>query len=133
MEQVFLSFLNRSIAAGWLVLALVLLRPALKKVPKAVRCLLWGLVGVRLVCPFSPESALSLMPSAEAVPRTALTRPAPQIDTGLALFNSTVHGYLDSRFREAAPPAGQAQSIAAVLAWVWIAGAALMGLWALAS
>ena len=41
MEQVFLSFLNRSIAAGWLVLALVLLRPALKKVPKAVRCLLW--------------------------------------------------------------------------------------------
>ncbi len=133
MEQVFLSFLNRSIAAGWLVLALVLLRPALKKVPKAVRCLLWGLVGVRLVCPFSPESALSLVPSAEAVPRTALTRPAPQIDTGLALFNSTVNGYLDSRFREAAPPAGQAQSIAAVLAWVWIAGAALMGLWALAS
>ena len=46
MEQVFLSFLNRSIAAGWLVLALVLLRPALKKVPKAVRCLLWGLVGL---------------------------------------------------------------------------------------
>ena len=52
MEQVFLSFLNRSIAAGWLVLALVLLRPALKKVPKAVRCLLWGWWGCGWCAPF---------------------------------------------------------------------------------
>ena len=62
MENVFLHLFNMSITAGWLVLAVVVLRMLLKKAPKWLTCLLWVLVAVRLVCPFSIESHHS-MPS----------------------------------------------------------------------
>ena len=63
MTEAFLKIVNMSISAGWLVLAVLVLRFALKKAPKWVSVLLWGIVAVRLICPFSIESALSLIPS----------------------------------------------------------------------
>jgi len=65
MEALFLKIFNMSVAAGWMVLAVVFLRIVLKKAPRSLFCLLWGLVAIRLVCPFSFESVLSLVPSAE--------------------------------------------------------------------
>ena len=62
MEMVFLTILNMSIMASWLVLVVVLLRFFLKKVPKSFVVVMWALVGIRLLCPFSVESKLSLMP-----------------------------------------------------------------------
>ena len=67
MEALFLQLLNMSIAAGYLILAVLLLRLILRRAPKAVRLLLWGLVAFRLACPFSLESVLSLIPSGETV------------------------------------------------------------------
>ena len=67
MSEVFLGFLNRSITAGWLVLAVLVLRFALRRAPKWVDVLLWGMVALRLAVPFSIESAVSLIPSAETV------------------------------------------------------------------
>ena len=68
MDMVFLKILNMSIAASWVVLAVLVLRFALKKAPKWITVALWALVAVRLVCPFSFESMFSLIPSAETVP-----------------------------------------------------------------
>ena len=68
MECLLLSLWNRSAAAGWLILAVVVLRLFLKKAPKWISCLLWALVAFRLVWPFSIESALSLIPSSEPLP-----------------------------------------------------------------
>ena len=65
METVFLKILNMSITAGWLVLAVLLMRLLLKKAPKYLTVIMWALVGIRLVLPFSLESALSLIPSTE--------------------------------------------------------------------
>ena len=64
MEAVFLKILNMSITAGWSVLAVILARLLLKKAPKWITVLMWGLAGIRLVCPFSLESVFSLIPSA---------------------------------------------------------------------
>ncbi len=72
MENVFLELMNRSINASWLVLAIVLLRRLLKKSPKTFIIVLWALVGIRLVCPFSPESVLSLIPDPEPIPADIL-------------------------------------------------------------
>ena len=65
---VFTKILNMSINASLLVLAVILLRLLLNKAPKNIRCIIWALVGFRLVCPFSIESILSLIPSKEVVP-----------------------------------------------------------------
>ena len=58
MKELFLKIINMSISASWLVLAVLILRIVLKKEPKWVNVLLWGIVAVRLLCPFSIESSL---------------------------------------------------------------------------
>ena len=63
MTEFFLNIVNMSISATWLVFAVLLLRLLLKKAPKWINVLLWGVVAVRLICPFSFESVLSLIPS----------------------------------------------------------------------
>lgn len=53
MTTVFIKLLNMSIAASWLVLSVILFRIILKNAPKWIRCILWGLVAIRLICPIS--------------------------------------------------------------------------------
>ena len=72
MAKLFLKLLNMSVSASWLVLAVILLRLVLRKAPKWTHCLLWALVAVRLVCPFSLESSLSLIPAREEVTMESL-------------------------------------------------------------
>ena len=62
MNRIFSTLLTMSIGAAWLILIVILLRLLLKQAPKWVNCVLWGFVGLRLVCPFVPESRFSLMP-----------------------------------------------------------------------
>jgi beta-lactamase regulating signal transducer with metallopeptidase domain len=133
MESLFLSLWNRGAAAGWLVLAVIILRLALKKAPKSARCLLWGLVGLRLICPFSIQSALSLIPSAETVPQTVLERDAFYVHSGVATLNIAVNEQLSDYYEAVSPPAGHTRSVLLLCAAVWITGMALMLLWALAS
>lgn len=68
----FSKVLNASISTSWLILVVVLLRFLLKKAPKWIHVALWGVVAVRLLLPFSIESAFSLIPSAETVPQEIL-------------------------------------------------------------
>ena len=96
MEGVFLKILNMSISAGWLVLAVVVLRLALQKAPKALRVVLWGIVGLRLIWPFSIESILSLIPSAETVPPDIGMAATPAIQSGVPVVNSLVNPVLGS-------------------------------------
>lgn len=133
MESVFLAVLNRSIAAGWLILAIAVLRLFLKKAPKSIRPWLWALVLARLVWPRFRESPLSLLPSAETVPRTVLERGALQVRSGIAVFNSAVNERLADLYEAVPIPAGHTRSAVSICAAVWLAGMALMVLWALFS
>ena len=67
MSEIFLKIVNMSISAGWIVGAVLMLRLLLKKAPKWTAGLLWGIVALRLICPFSLESVMSLIPSAETI------------------------------------------------------------------
>ena len=81
MDAVFVKLVNMRIAASWLILAVMLLRLALRKAPKWVNVLLWGLVALRLLCPFSIKSALSLIPGSETVPEEIFFYEAAQQHT----------------------------------------------------
>lgn len=67
MDAVFVKLFNMSMAAGWMILAVLLLRLVLRKAPHWFHCLLWGFVAVRLICPVSFQSVLSLIPSTETI------------------------------------------------------------------
>lgn len=62
MANFFLEIANMSITASYLIVAVIVLRLVLTKAPKWIRGILWGLVGIRLVVPFSFESMFSLLP-----------------------------------------------------------------------
>lgn len=134
METVFLTLLNRSIAAGWLVLAVVVLRWLLKRAPKSVHCLLWGLVGLRLVLPWSIESAWSLLPSAETISPEILYSPAPEIRSGVPFLNQAVNPALSqSMAPNPANSVNPLQIVSLAAAWVWIAGMAALALYSAVS
>lgn len=123
MSNWFITLINMSIAAGWLILAVVVLRFLLKKAPRWINCVLWALVGIRLICPFSLESPLSLIPSAETLPETSLYAPKPTIHSGISFLNSTVNPVISESL---APTPGTSvnpmQVITYVAAIVWIIG-----------
>lgn len=96
MNELFLKIINMSISASWLILAALILRLVLKKAPKWVNVLLWGIVAVRLICPLSFESALSLIPSSETIPLDIEMAAKPTIDSGVPAINSVVNPVLSS-------------------------------------
>ena len=61
LRQLFVGTLNLAVSASWLIAAILLLRPLLKKIaPKWVLCAMWALVAIRLVCPVMLHSDLSV-------------------------------------------------------------------------
>ena len=123
MSVVFLKLLNMSFTATWLILAILLLRLILKKAPKWISCLLWALAAVRLVCPFSIESGLSLIPSPEPLPQTLLTGNSFQVNTGLGAVDTAINTYLsDSYYEGVTVPASYGNTVLTLLAILWLLG-----------
>lgn len=90
MYALFINLLNRSITAGWIVLAVMVLRILLRKMPKRFTCLLWALVGIRLLFSFSVESIFSLIPSAKTFPETFYSG-SLEIDSGITRVDRVVN------------------------------------------
>ena len=135
MAAVFLKLLNLSISASWLVLAVLVLRLISKRSPKWMNVLLWGIVALRLVLPFSVESALSLIPSAETVsPAVVQFDPAPTITSGVSIIDNAVNPSLSEHF--AAVPTMSVNPLyvwTEIAGWVWLIGLGAMLLYALVS
>ncbi|MBQ2687127.1 MAG: M56 family metallopeptidase [Clostridia bacterium] len=125
MTDFLLKLLNMSLVSSLLILALLILRPLMKKAPRAIMCALWGLVGLRLICPFSFESSLSLVPTSEPISKEAVTTAVePEalsevLDTQRIIISNTL-----------ASPAGASinpmQAISLVAAFIWAVGVAVM-------
>ena len=145
MSSFFLEIVNMSISASWIVLAVLLLRLLLKKAPKWITVLLWGIVAVRLICPISIESAMSLMPSSETintdimvegnsmVENDSVVEHKPLIDTGVPIINDAVNPIIKENFspEPEMEPQGDIsvtpiQGIISILSWVWVAGMVVM-------
>ena len=134
MADVFIKTLNMGIAAGWLIVAVVVLRVILKRAPKRFRLLLWAVVGLRLVLPVSIESALSLVPSAQTLPEGVMYAAAPELNTGIAALNDAINPAFTAVFApEPAASANPLQVLLPAASVIWLAGAAAMLLWALVS
>ena len=122
MADIFLKIVNMSISANWIVLAVLLLRLLLKKAPKWITVLLWGIVAIRLICPFSIESVMSLIPSAETITK-APDAPRPHFESGVTIIDNQVNDYLGGHYYEGVTrPTGHFVDITTILAIVWIVG-----------
>ena len=127
MNELFLKIINMSISASWLILAVLILRLVLKKAPKWVNVLLWGIVAVRLICPFSFESALSLIPSAETFPEKIISGPSFDVQTGITPIDNRINDYLGDRYFEGVTvPTNNGNNVMTILTIVWIIGILLL-------
>lgn len=134
MAEIFQKALNMSIAAGWLILAVIALRLLLRRAPQRFRLLLWAVVGLRLALPWSIESALSLIPSAQTLPEGIMLERAPMLDTGISALNGAINpGFTAAFTPELGASANPLQVLLPIAAALWMLGAAAMLLWALVS
>lgn len=134
MAEVFQKALNMGIAASWLILAVVVLRFVLKKAPKRFRLMLWAIVGLRLVLPWSFKSALSLIPSAETLPQGIMLERTPELNTGITALNNAINpGFTQAFMPETASSANPLQVLLPIASALWLAVSVLMLLWALLS
>ena len=100
MTDVFYKILQMSISASWLILAIVVLRIFLKKVPRKIICFLWALVAIRLVCPFAIESRFSLIPDTQGIfadyENQLENAGTDNVNAGLQDMSGAVGGALDN-------------------------------------
>ena len=134
MSELFLEIVNRSIAASWIVIAVLILRFCLKKTPKWVNVLLWGIVAVRLIFPFSIESALSLIPSAETVSPSIMMEQTPSVQTGVPALDQVINPVIDHSLSPApGASANPLQIWIPVLTVIWLLGVAALFLYSAVS
>lgn len=130
MADLFLKLLNLSLSASYLVVMVAALRLVFKKAPKWVYPVLWGVVALRLICPISVESVLSLLPSAEPIPADIAMAARPGINSGIPAVNQVVNPVIAETF--APNPVASVNPLQIWLevgGWLWLAGAVAMGVY----
>ena len=134
MSELFLKIVNMSISASWVVIAVLTLRFCLKKAPKWVNVLLWGIVAVRMVFPFSIESVLSLIPSAETISPSIMMEQSPSVQTGVPALNHVINPVISSSFTPApGASANPLQIWIPILTGIWLFGIAALFLYSAVS
>lgn len=142
MESTIIKLLDISVVSSVVICIVLLARLFLKKAPAFTRCLLWGLVGLRLVLPFGIESSLSLIPNSspvstyvENIAEQGFSQPddLPSISTPEytePIEPSPVVPSVPSQPQQPQQPQQQTEPKDALWAriafWVWILGVAAM-------
>lgn len=124
MSELFLAILNMSITACYVILAVILVRLILKRAPKSISCALWAVVLFRLLCPFSINSVLSLLPvRTQAIPSNIATMAEPQVNSGISVIDHAVNAVLP----QATPlmSINPMQVVIAAAAFIWVLGVAV--------
>ena len=133
MTVLFLKLVNMSITGSFLVAAVIVLRLLLRKAPKAIHCALWAMVAIRLICPFSPESALSLMPKQEPITTESFqsepVSPSPSVEHGFVAYESPT-GEITYSGTVTVDHTGGPFPFLLWLTGIWLAGMGLMLLYA---
>ena len=126
MNNLFIRILNVGISGGWIALGVILLRPLLKKTPRWVLCLLWALVALRLLVPYTLYSSISLQPSSQVIPADITTTVEPAINSGITVINEAVNPVLTEI---AQPQENHLEQLLYAGVILWLAGMGLIALY----
>lgn len=137
MYEIFTGILNMSLTAGIIILAVMLLRIVLKGVPKKFICILWAFVAIRLICPFGISSSLSLFNLLDAGTDTASRIEYFQYNENTekpeAAFQVPALGDDNASPESMTIGTRTSRVYLPVLMYIWLAGAAIMLMYALIS
>ena len=130
MNQIFLELLNNAVISSILMIAVMITRVSIKKAPKWITCVLWGMVAIKLVVPFHIESMLSLVPSSKPIPVNIEYQSVPQIESGVTVINNVVNPVLESNFTSSeVASVNPMQVVVSVASIVWMIGVVILCLY----
>lgn len=130
MTDIFISLVNMSMTSGWLILAVMAARLVLKRAPKFICCILWCLVGIRLVIPFSVESTFSLVPGKAVISAEMMHSASPAIDTGIDVVDRAMNPIITENFAKmSGNHVNPMQTVMITGSYIWIAGVILLALY----
>lgn len=130
MNRFFLELLNNALIASILIIVVMITRICIKKAPKWITCVLWGLVAIKLVLPFHIESMLSLIPCSKPIPVDIEYQSVPQIESGIPVINNVINPVLESNFTPGEVVAvNPMQVVVSVAFTIWIIGAVVLCLY----
>lgn len=133
MEAVFIKLLNMSLTASVLAAVVIVLRLGLKKAPRWIHCLMWAMVALRLILPFSFESSASLIPNTEVISHDTVVQGSIQVNTGFPAVDEKINIQLPQQSTTSSVSAGTTVDIMSVLIVLWVAGMAVMAAYSLIS
>lgn len=134
MGALFVDFLNISITASYIILAVILIRLIFPKIPRKFICILWAVAGIRLILPFSIESIFSLIPSTETVQPVTGNHRGVIINSGISAIDTPVNEYLGDRYYEGVTvSANLKDTVISVAAVIWAVGIAAILIYGIVS
>lgn len=139
MGEIFLKLLNMSITASWIILAVLGIRLLFRRIPKWISCLLWGIVAIRLIFPFSIESTFSLQPSAEPIKSSIMVEGeripyVPFIDSNVGVVENTINPALAETFAyQETQSVAPLQIVTEIAGGLWLCGMVVLLILALVS
>ena len=100
MLNIFYRVLDIGIAALWMVIAVLILRLLFFKTSSRVKCVMWGIVALRLLIPVIIESNLAITPhfSVQSIIEKDETVPGNEIAGNLTDKDSPDKAYTDYSF-----------------------------------
>ncbi len=136
MDNLFIDFLNTSITASYIIIAVLLIRFIFKGMPRKFVCALWAIAGLRLILPFSIESSFSLIPSAETLDPVSGSAYGMRLNSGIAPLDISVNDFLVQNEMAATSGAltpSDKNVITSVIAVIWLIGIAAILLFGIIS
>lgn len=126
MDNLFLTVLNMSLTASYVIVFVILIRLFVKKLPKSYSYALWFAPLFRLICPFSFDSIFSLIPKNVNIPQDIAFSPKPEISSGISAIDSAVNKVLPAPTLNQIASANPMQICLAIGAAVWLMGIAIL-------
>ena len=133
MEAVFLKLLNMSLTASILAAVVMVVRLGLKKAPRWIHCLMWAMVALRLILPFSFESTASLIPEADTIVPSIVIQGEIQLNTNIPVADGQWTVPLPQQGTTSSVPSGTTIDILGLLTAVWLAGVGVMAVYSTVS
>lgn len=97
MEHLFLSSLNMSLTASYVVLFLIVMRIFFRNSPKIISYIMWSVVAFRLLIPFSFKGVFSLIPKSlnTMIPlQHSMYAEGVGIDNRIEMLSKTIYGII---------------------------------------
>ena len=138
LQNTFLDFVNLTITAAWVIVAVLVLRAVLTRVPRKYVCLLWLVVLFRLLCPVSIETVLSVVPQPVTITYEDVAYTTPKIETNSAVVNTIADFTVNPVMEEYLAPTPHAsvnpmQVYLMMASIIWVLGIVLIALYTIIS